>query len=88
MKKSKQLSLFTDKDVKRSPLCRMYYYPSREVIKRLRLEVLYNVIAPSTPSYLGSIDLFLLSKHRNGENMVKIKGRYSYDADPQPLKPI
>lgn len=74
-----QLSLFSDKHIDRSPLCRMYYHPSRYLINRLRLEVYYNVLNPTTPWILGSFNIYLLFMHRNGKNRVKIKGRYFYD---------
>lgn len=74
-----QLSLFSDKDVKRSPLCRMYFHPPRYLIKDLRIEVKYNDVNPGTPTFLGSVDIWNLFRHRNGTNMVKLRHRYFYD---------
>lgn len=86
MKQGKQLSLFTDKEVRRSFLCRFCRNPKKEILNRFKLENLYGdktrFTEPAFNSscvYLGfffSFKLHLDNKH--SPVIRKEKGKYYY----------
>lgn len=82
MAKSRQLSMFSDKQVRRSFLYRFTRNPKKEFIKKVRLQNLHGI--PYHPDYSRSVSYPLISfdihfKNRHSDKITKIKNRYFYD---------
>lgn len=80
--KFRQLSLFTDKDVERNPLCRVFINPSKKLILKFRMEVLFKYDNPAN-DHIGSFTKWNIKRHINGVNPIKIGKRYFYDKKTQ-----
>jgi hypothetical protein len=70
--------MFSDKHVERNALCRVFLNPSKEAIRKFRIEAFYKEVSILNKN-AGDISMWNIMRHVNGVNPVKIGRRFFYD---------
>lgn len=78
-KTGRQLSLFTEKDVRRSFLCRFSLNPKKQQVQKFRIENLHGVsVIPLDENSISAVSFQLHLRNRQSD-FIKKKGRYFYN---------